>query len=103
VAEHGLTSVTMSQIAEQAGIARATLYRYFSDVEAIVVAWHERQISRHRHHLAEIRDRAGDPARRLEAVLTAYAACDRTAEWRRAGRKAPAGNSRRPRSTYVLV
>lgn len=73
VAEHGLTSVTMSQIAEQAGIARATLYRYFSDVEAIVVAWHDRQIGRHLHHLAEIRDRAGAPGRRLEAVLTAYA------------------------------
>jgi AcrR family transcriptional regulator len=73
VAERGLTAVTMSQIAEQAGIARATLYRYFSDVEAVVVAWHERQIDRHLHHLAESRDRAGAPARRLDAVLTAYA------------------------------
>ena len=29
VAEHGLTSVTMSQIAEETGIGRATLYKYF--------------------------------------------------------------------------
>src|SRR5687767_4338176 len=29
--EHGLRSVTMSQIAEQTGIGRATLYKYFSD------------------------------------------------------------------------
>ncbi len=46
VAKHGLRSVTMSQIAEQTGIGRATLYKYFSDVEAILVAWHERHINR---------------------------------------------------------
>ena len=44
VAEHGLRSVTMSQIAEHTGIGRATLYKYFPDVEAILVAWHERQV-----------------------------------------------------------
>ena len=37
VAEHGLRSVTMSQIAEEAGIGRATLYKYFSDVDAILL------------------------------------------------------------------
>ena len=42
VAEHGLLSVTMSQNAEATGIGRATLYKYFSDVEAILVARHER-------------------------------------------------------------
>jgi len=45
VAEHGLLSVTMSQIAEETGIGRATLYKYFPDVEAILLAWHERQIN----------------------------------------------------------
>ena len=62
VAEHGLAAVTMSQIAAQAGIGRATLYKYFPDVEAILVAWHDRQIARHLDYLAEIRDRAGPPA-----------------------------------------
>src|SRR3954462_7349259 len=57
VAEHGLASVTMSQIAGRAGIARATLYRYFPDVEAILVAWHERQVDRHLRQLVEVRDR----------------------------------------------
>ena len=37
VAAHGLASVTMSRIAEETGIGRATLYKYFSDVEAILV------------------------------------------------------------------
>jgi AcrR family transcriptional regulator len=35
VAEHGLASVTMSQIAGETGIGRAMLYKYFPDVEAI--------------------------------------------------------------------
>jgi AcrR family transcriptional regulator len=73
VAKEGLRSVTMSRIAEETGVGRATLYKYFSDVEAILVAWHERHISRHLQYLAEVRDRAGGVGERLEAVLTAYA------------------------------
>jgi AcrR family transcriptional regulator len=73
VSEHGLRSVTMSQIAEETGIGRATLYKYFPDVEAILVAWHERQVSGHLEHLAELRDQTGDARERLEAVLDAYA------------------------------
>jgi len=73
VARHGLLSVTMSQIAEETGIGRATLYKYFSDVEAILFAWHERQITGHLEHLAEVRDQAGDAVERLEAVLEAFA------------------------------
>ncbi len=73
VAEHGLRSVTMSRIAEETGIGRATLYKYFSGVEAILLAWHERQITGHLGHLAQVRDQAGDAGERLEAVLEAYA------------------------------
>jgi AcrR family transcriptional regulator len=73
VDEHGLASVTMSQIAEQTGIGRATLYKYFSDVEAILVAWHERHVAAHLAHLAEVRNRAGGALGRLEAVLEAFA------------------------------
>jgi AcrR family transcriptional regulator len=73
VAEHGLTSVTMSQIAEKTGIGRATLYKYFSGVEAILFAWHERQIAGHLEYLVKVRDQAGDARQRLEAVLEAYA------------------------------
>src|SRR2546421_57196 len=69
----GSLSVTMSQIAEETGIGRATLYKYFPDVESILIAWHERQIAGHLSHLAEIRDQESDDSRRLEAVLEAYA------------------------------
>lgn len=73
VAEHGLAGVTMSQIAAQAGIGRATLYKYFPDVEAIVVAWHERQVG---EHLAQLTAVAAEPAEadaRLRAVLLTLA------------------------------
>jgi AcrR family transcriptional regulator len=73
VAEHGLRSVTMSQIAEDAGIGRATLYKYFPDVEAILRSWHQRQIAAHLAYLAEVRDQAAGTRERLEAVLEAYA------------------------------
>jgi AcrR family transcriptional regulator len=73
VAEHGLASVTMSRIAEETGIGRATLYKYFADVEAILLAWHERQVTDHLERLAEVRDQGGDAVDRLEAVLEAFA------------------------------
>ncbi|WP_426943055.1 TetR/AcrR family transcriptional regulator [Arthrobacter russicus] len=73
VAGHGLASVTMSQIAQTAGIGRATLYKYFPDVDAILAAWHERQIHAHLEELARVRDRSSGPSRQLEAVLEAYA------------------------------
>jgi AcrR family transcriptional regulator len=73
VFEHGLRAVTMSQIAETTGIGRATLYKYFPDVDGILHAWHARQITGHLHRLAEVRDRAGDAGDRLHAVLETYA------------------------------
>jgi AcrR family transcriptional regulator len=73
VADQGLTAVTMSQIADRSGIGRATLYKYFPDVEAILLAWHQRHVVGHLEHLVALRDRAGDPGQRLGAVLEAYA------------------------------
>jgi AcrR family transcriptional regulator len=73
VAKHGLRAVTMSQIAEETGIGRATLYKYFPDVEAILIAWLERHIAAHLERLAEVRDHAHGADARLEAVLKAYA------------------------------
>lgn len=72
-AEHGLLSVTMSRIAEETGIGRATLYKYFPDVEAILLAWHERQVGGHLAQLVVLAERPGDAIARLEAVLEAYA------------------------------
>jgi AcrR family transcriptional regulator len=73
VSRHGLRAVTMSQIAEETGIGRATLYKYYPDVEAILVAWHQRVLSGHLKQLAALRCQPGDPLERLEAVLGTYA------------------------------
>lgn len=72
-AENGPLSVTMSQIAEKVGIGRATLYKYFPDVEAILHAWHAREIGGHLAQLADVRDRTDGARARLEAVLETYA------------------------------
>ena len=73
VDEHGLTGLTMSQIARQSGIGRATLYKYFPDIESILAAWHERRIGQHLRQLAAVSE-ATAPGERLEAVLRAYVA-----------------------------
>lgn len=73
VTEQGLHAVTMSQIAEKSGIGRATLYKYFPDVETILIAWHERQVANHLAQVVDARDRAGNAGERLAAVLEAYA------------------------------
>jgi len=72
-AEHGVARVTMSQVAQATGIGRATLYKYFSNVEAILDAWHEDQVDQHLERLAEVRDREARPDERLRAVLGSYA------------------------------
>ncbi|MBI2711119.1 MAG: TetR/AcrR family transcriptional regulator [Actinobacteria bacterium] len=73
VASEGPLSVTMSRIAEDSGIGRATLYKYFPDVESILLAWHEREVAQHLQQLSEARTRIDDADERLETVLRTYA------------------------------
>ena len=73
IGERGPASVTMSHLAQRAGIGRATLYKHFPDVDAVVTALHQRQITRHLAELSEARGRGGTAAQRLEAVLRAWA------------------------------
>lgn len=63
----------MSEIAERTGIGRATLYKYFPDVESILHAWHEREIANHLDRLSEVAQRPGVPLDRVRAVLHAFA------------------------------
>jgi AcrR family transcriptional regulator len=63
----------MSKIAAQTGIGRATLYKYFPDIQAILMAWHERQVGHHLRQLVAVRDQGGEPGQKLQAVLEAFA------------------------------
>lgn len=57
ITEHGPMSVAMAAIAERAGIGRATLYKYFPDLESILVAWHARDFAGHLHQLEALTER----------------------------------------------
>jgi AcrR family transcriptional regulator len=72
VGSRGLFAVSMSHIAAAAGIGRATLYKYFPDVEQVMAAWHERQVAAHLAQLTAIREQPGDSAERLRAVINEY-------------------------------
>ena len=72
-AANGPMSVTMSQVAQEAGIGRATLYKYFPDVETVLHARHEQHVLHHLSRLRELRDQSDDPGDRLAAVTHGYA------------------------------
>lgn len=69
----GLRGVTMSGIAEAAGVGRATLYKYFADVESILQEWHQEQIGCHLDHLGQIAVEPTTPLTRLTKALHALA------------------------------
>jgi AcrR family transcriptional regulator len=73
VAEDGVRSVTMSKIAEEVGIGRATLYKYFPDIESILRAWHEEHVGAHLGQLRELVHGDGPVDERIAAVFEAYA------------------------------
>ena len=73
VAERGLRAVTMSALAERAGVGRATLYKYFPDVESVLAAWHDAHVTAHASQLVQLKDGRGSATQRLAAVLAAYA------------------------------
>jgi AcrR family transcriptional regulator len=64
----------MPRIAQETGIGRATLYKYYPDVESILVAWHDRLVAEHLRQFSEVGNRKDVTANeRLVAVLERYA------------------------------
>lgn len=69
VAERGRTDVSMSAIAERAGIGRATLYNYFPDVDHILAAYVVGQFDQQHAALDQRLADLDDPLVRLRASL----------------------------------
>lgn len=72
VHHRGVTGLSMSAIADEAGISRATLYRYVKDTGEAVVLWRTDQIGRHLQQLQAVAASTA-PEQRLTAVLERYA------------------------------
>lgn len=73
IAEDGLLAVTMSRVADEAGIGRATLYKYFPDLRAILEEWHVRVVHDHLDDLRAALRSTDSPGQRLRALLRTYA------------------------------
>ena len=72
VVEHGPLSVAMSAIAERAGIGRATLYKYFPDVESILVTWHRREFAEQLERMRALSERADITLEHLREFVRAH-------------------------------
>ena len=76
----GPLAITMSQVADEAGVSRPTLYKYFADVETMLLAHHDEMIETHLRELEGVAQGAGGAPERLEALFLAYAQnCQRRA------------------------
>lgn len=70
VTEHGVAGVGMVDLARRAGISRATLYKYFSSVEAVLASFMISEVEREHAALEEQLSQLDDPLDRLHAVLS---------------------------------
>lgn len=64
----GVAGLTMSAIAREAGISRATLYRYASDTAEAVDLWRAHEIDQHLQKLQSVASQT-TPERRLSDIL----------------------------------
>ncbi len=68
VAEIGLGNVTMTEVADRAGVARQTLYNHFSDVDQIIVAGIEQYAQTGFAHLVDLLDATGTAEAKMELL-----------------------------------
>src|SRR3954468_17391346 len=71
IARKGMASATMQEIAEEAGVAKGTIYLYFRDREELVEKTFETAIGELHKRIDAALDGEGSFAERLRAVITA--------------------------------
>lgn len=69
IGEHGLGGVTMSQIADGAGVARQTLYNHYGDIDSIVATMIERHNRESIDLLETLLQVAESPVDKLEQMV----------------------------------
>jgi AcrR family transcriptional regulator len=69
ISEHGLGAVTMSQVAEVAGVARQTLYNHYGDIDSIVAAAIDQHSRESLDLLKAALQIAGSPSDKLEQMV----------------------------------
>ncbi len=70
--EHGIEAVTVRRVADQAGLAQGTIYKYFRNhVDLVRSLWLE-PIQQAGDVVEKIAASVSDPAQRLRAILTYY-------------------------------
>lgn len=73
VERYGPFSLSMSQVAAAAGVSRPTLYKYFPDVQSMLIAHHSKLVEMHVAELEAVMSGPGLPAERLQRLIGAYA------------------------------
>ena len=68
VAEHGLDGMKMERVAEAAGVAKGTLYNYFSDKTALIVYVCQRIFEPLFEKMAELASGDMQPEKKLECI-----------------------------------
>jgi AcrR family transcriptional regulator len=71
---HGIRAIGIDRVVDEAGVAKATLYRHFPSKDALVLAFLERREQLWTHGLveAEARQRGGDAEGRLLAIFDVF-------------------------------
>jgi len=82
VAERGLAGVSMSALAQRAGISRATLYHYFPDLEQVLLAWVGEEVDSFVAELARELSGLDDPVAQLQRIVDAHVTAFSGAEHR---------------------
>ncbi|MDA8332893.1 MAG: TetR/AcrR family transcriptional regulator [Candidatus Dormibacteraeota bacterium] len=70
IAERGMSGVSMSLLAQRAGISRATLYHYFRDLEQVMLGWLELQVASFAKELTTRASAIPDPTLRLREIIS---------------------------------
>jgi AcrR family transcriptional regulator len=67
--ERGYDAITLAEVASAAGMSRTTMYNYFSDKDALVVAFADEESANYVAHLRTVLEPIGNPVDRLRAFV----------------------------------